>query len=79
MPKNSPQTITGSSVYPAEGGKQTESEQLRGAEGRTAGPVHPVSFYNCSISGITAVFVLLLLSCYDLRAVQCGRMLESDM
>lgn len=75
MPKNSPQTITGSSVYTAKGGKQTLLEHLRRAEGR---PLGPVSFVNYStISGIAAVFVLLLLGWFDLQAPQCRRMLES--
>lgn len=57
MPKNSPQTISGSSVYPDQRGKQTYCEQPRGEQ---RGLVHLVSFFHHPVSGIIAVFVLLL-------------------
>lgn len=57
MPRNSPQTIAGSSVYPDQRGKQTYCEQQRGEQ---RGPVHLVSFFHHPVSGIIAVFVLLL-------------------
>ena len=75
MPKNSPQTITGSSVFQPKSGKQPLLEHLRRAEGR---PLDLVSFVNYpTISGIAAVILLLLLVWFDLQAPQCRRMLES--
>lgn len=77
-PRILPQTSTGSSVYPAGGGKQTWWDQLRGAERREIQSVRgPVSCSVSSSEGITAVSVLSLLGRRDLQGAWCGRMLES--